>query len=111
VSLSAIVGRWEAARGTAIAGGSGVNRVSELVIQADGRYQWGSTTGGAVSGRAVASDRALSGRVAIKGLTIIFTSDAGVTTSHTFLPAAGSPVNAFSIDADMFTRVSGHLSR
>lgn len=105
VALPAIVGRWEAARGTAIAGGAGVNRVSELVIQADGRYQWASTTGGVVSGRAMTSDTSMSGTVSVKGLTIILRSDAGTTSSHTFLPAAGSPVSAFSIDADMFTRV------
>jgi hypothetical protein len=33
-----------------------------VVIAADGRYQWVSTTGGVVEGRAVASDRAMSGR-------------------------------------------------
>jgi hypothetical protein len=104
VGLAAIVGRWEAARGTAIVGGAGVNQVSELVIQADGRYQWGATTGGVVSGRAVASDRSMSGKVSVNGLTIIFTSDAGRATSHTFLPVAGTPVTAFSADADMFTR-------
>jgi hypothetical protein len=103
-SLAAIAGRWESARGTAIAGGAGINRVSELAISADGRYQLGSTTGGVVSGRAVAADRSMSGTVTVKGLTIILRSDAGTTSSHTFLPAAGSPVSAFSMDADMFTR-------
>jgi hypothetical protein len=105
VGLAAIAGRWEAARGTAIVGGEGANRMSTLVIQSDGRYQRLSTTGGVVSGRAVASDRSMTGQVMVKGLTITFTSDAGVATSHTFLPVAGSPVSAFSVDADMFTRV------
>jgi hypothetical protein len=105
VSLAAIAGRWEAARGTAIVGGTGINRLSELAIQADGRYQWGSTVGGVVSGRAVATDRSMSGQVTVKSLTIVFTSDTGRTTSHTFLPVAGMPVSAFSVDADLFTRV------
>ncbi len=104
VTLAAIAGRWESARGTAIAGGPGINRVSTLVIQADGRYQWDSTTGGVVSGRAVAADRSLSGQVIVKSQTILFTSDNGRTTSHTFLPVAGTPTEAFSVDADMFTR-------
>jgi hypothetical protein len=102
--LAAIVGRWASARGTAITGGAGINRASELVIQADGRYRWDSATGGVASGRAVATDRSVTGTVSVKGLTIIFRSDAG-STSHTFLPVAGSPVSAFSVDADMFTRV------
>lgn len=104
VNLAAIVGRWESARGTLITGGSGINRVSELVITADGRYQWVSTTGGVVAGRAVANDRSMAGTVTVRGLTIIFRSDAGTTSSHTFLPAAGQPVTAFSVDSDMFTK-------
>jgi hypothetical protein len=102
--LTAIAGRWEAARGTAIAGGSGVNAVSSLLIQPDGRYQWESTTGGTVAGRAAASDMTKTGRVTVKGATIVFTPDKGAATSHTFLPAAGTPVTAFSVDATMFTR-------
>lgn len=105
VAPGAIVGRWEATRGTAIAGGAGVNIASTLVIQADGRYQWLSTTGGVVAGRAVASDKAMTGTVTIAGATIVFTPDAGAATSHTFLPVAGTPVTAFSVDTNMFTRV------
>ena len=104
VSVPAIAGRWESARGTAITGGPGINRVSELVIAADGHYQWLTTIGGVVQGRVASNDRSLSGTVAVRGLTITFTSDAGTTTSHTLLPAAGQPVSAFSVDADMFTR-------
>lgn len=104
VNLAAIVGRWESARGTAITGGRGINRVSELVITADGRYQWVSTIGGVVAGRAVADDRSMAGTVTVRGLTIIFKSDTGTTSSHTFLPAAGQPVTAFSVDSDMFTK-------
>jgi hypothetical protein len=103
-SLAALAGRWESARGTAITGGAGINRVSELVIAADGRYQWVSTTGGVVQGRAVASDRSMSGTARVSGMTIVFTTDAGTSSSHTLLPAAGQPVNAFSVDSDMFTR-------
>jgi hypothetical protein len=62
-----------------------------------------------VSGRAVATDRSMTGQVTISGLTITFKSDAGTTTSHTFLPVAGTPVTAFSVDADMFTRVGPPL--
>jgi len=103
-SLTAISGRWEAARGTAIAGGSGVNVANSLVIQPDGRYQWASTTGGTVAGRAAASEVTRTGTVTVKGSTIVFTPDSGAATSHTFLPVAGSPVTAFSVDANMFTR-------
>ena len=104
IDRAALAGRWESARGTALTGGAGINRISTLVISADGRYQWVSTAGGAVEGRAVASDRSLSGTVTVRGLTISFTSDAGATSSHTLLPAAGAPVTAFSVDGDMFTR-------
>jgi hypothetical protein len=104
-TVAAIAGRWEAARGTAIAGGQGINTVSSLTITPDGRYQLASVTGGVVAGRAAAGERAASGRVTIKGLTIVFTSDDGPTRSFTFLPAGGTPVTAFSIDADLFTRV------
>ena len=102
--LTAITGRWESARGTAIAGGSGVNVASALVIQPDGRYEWASTTGGVVAGRAAASEVTRTGTVTVKGATIVFTPDRGAATSHTFLPVAGSPVTAFSVDANMFTR-------
>lgn len=102
--LAALAGRWESARGTAIAGGSGIHRVNELVIQPDGRYSWSSTTGGVVSGRAAASDRTASGQVTVRGQTIVFRSDDGTTRSHTFVPVAGTPVTAFSVDSDMFTR-------
>jgi hypothetical protein len=102
--VTAIAGRWESARGTAIAGGSGINVASSLVIQPDGRYQWMSTTGGTVAGRATATEATRSGTVTVKGLTIVFTPDKGAATSHTFLPVAGSPTTAFSVDATMFTR-------
>lgn len=105
VPLAAIAGRWDAARGTAIAGGAGINRISELVIQADGRFQWVATTGGVVSARAAATDRSMVGQAAIRGLTMVLRSDAGTTLSYTFLPAGGSPVTAFSLDGDLFTRV------
>jgi hypothetical protein len=102
--LTAIAGQWETARGTAIAGGSGVNVTGSLVIQSDGRYQWVGTTGGTVAGRATASEATRTGSVTVKGSTIVFTPDRGAATSHTFLPVAGSPVTAFSVDANMFTR-------
>jgi hypothetical protein len=104
-ATAAIAGRWESARGTAITGGQGVTRASVLIIQADGRYQWAAATGGTVSGRAVADDRSMTGRLTISGATLTMMSDAGVATSFTFLPAAGTPVEAFSLDANMFTRM------
>jgi hypothetical protein len=105
VALSAMVGRWEATRGTAIGGGPGVNIASTLTIEAGGRYRWLSTTGGVVAGRAVASDTTMSGVATINGATIVFTPEAGTATSHTLLPVAGTPVAAFGLDANMFTRV------
>jgi len=104
VPLTAIAGQWESARGTAIAGGSGINVASSLVIQPDGRYQWMSTTGGTVAGRATATEATRTGTVTVKGLTIVFTPDKGAATSHTFLPVPGSPTTAFTVDATMFTR-------
>lgn len=104
VVAGAIVGRWESARGTAIAGGSGVNTASTLIIEPGGRYQWLATTGGVVAGRATASDTTMTGVVRVAGATIVFTPDRGAATSYTFLPVAGTPVTAFSIDTNMFTR-------
>lgn len=101
---AAIAGRWEATRGTAIAGGPGINGTTELIVQADGRYEWRSTTGVVISGRAAAGSESASGRVTINGATITFRSDAGQAIAHTFLAAAGMPVSAFSIDSDLFTR-------
>jgi hypothetical protein len=105
VSLADLAGTWEAARGTAVAGGQGVNRVSTLLIHPDGRYELGAVTGGVVAGRATSTAGANSGRVSISGATMVLRSDGGGATSYTFLPAAGSPVTAFTLDADMFTRV------
>jgi hypothetical protein len=105
VSAAALVGRWQSARGTAIAGGSGINVASTLVIQADGRYNRSSTTGGTVAGRAVASDNAMTGTVKITGTTIAFAPDSGSSTAHTLLAVAGDPIRAFSVDANMFARV------
>jgi hypothetical protein len=104
-TVAAIAGRWESARGTAVAGGEGVNRSGVLVIQADGKYQWAATTGGVVAGRAAATDTSMTGTITISGATMTLRSDTGAVTSFTFLPAAGTPVQAFSLDADMFTRV------
>ena len=104
-TVTAIAGRWEAASGSAIAGGEGVNRTTTLVIQPDGRYQWVSTTGGAVAGRTVAADKSLSGQAVIAGATLTLRADNGASRSFTFLPVAGAPVEAFSLDASMFTRV------
>ena len=47
----------------------------------------------------------MTGQVTIKGSTIIFKSDAGVISTHTLLPVAGTPVTACSVDTSLFTRV------
>lgn len=104
-ALSAIIGKWEAARGAAIAGGAGVNAASTLVIDAGDRYQWVDTMGGTIGGRSRASERTTTGSLTIIGSTIVFTPDVGTATSHTFLPVTGTPVTAFSVDSNMFTRV------
>ncbi len=106
VALAALAGRWQATRGTAIAGGPGINVASALSIGADGRYEWSSTTGGVVAGRAAASDKTMTGTVRITGATtIVLTPDSGAATTHTLLAVSGSPTAAFSVDANMFTRV------
>jgi hypothetical protein len=104
VSIAALAGRWQASRGTAIAGGPGINVASSMIIQPGGRYEWSSTTGGVVAGRAVAADSTMIGVVTISGSTITFKPDSGSSTAHTFLPVAGTPVTAFSVDANMFTK-------
>lgn len=104
VALSAIVGTWEGARGTAVTGGSGVNVLTTLVIEENGRYRWADTTGGTVAGGVVASERTRAGVVSMTGATLVFTPDAGPASSHTFVALAGTPVTAFSIDSNMFTR-------
>jgi hypothetical protein len=106
VSVAELAGRWESARGTAVVGGEGINVASTLVIQDDGRYRWTGAMGGVVSGRAAASEgKARAGTIEISGATIVFRADDGTVTSHTFLPVAGTPLVAFSIDSDLFSRV------
>lgn len=103
--LADLVGRWESARGTAIPGGDGVNALNSLTVEPDGRYRWTGSTGGSVEGRAVAEESSRTGRLNISGQTITFRADDGSVTTHTFLPVAGEPLGAFSIDTDMFTRI------
>lgn len=105
VGVAALAGRWESTRGTAIAGGEGINTATSLIIEADGRYQWSGITGGVVAGEAAAgAAMAASGKLAIAGATATFRGDGGTFAARTFLPAAGTPVSAFSLDADMYTR-------
>jgi hypothetical protein len=104
VELSSLVGRWEATRGTAIAGGGGVHVAATLILDENGRYRWASVIGGVVSGRATAAERAGAGTVSLTGATLVLRSDGGTTTAHTFLPAAGIPVQAFTLDGDLFVR-------
>ena len=104
-SIAAMVGRWEAARGSAVTGGAGINTMHTLVIEPDGRYRLRGITGGIVAGRSASGgelDR--SGKLTITGATLVLTADDGTTSSHTFVPVAGDPLNAFSLDTDLFTR-------
>lgn len=105
VSVAAIAGRWESSRGTAIGGGPGVNTSSLLVVQPGGRFQWTSTTGGVVAGRAASGGMATSGTLAISGATLTFRMDDGTVAAHTFLAVAGDPVDVFSLDQTLFTRL------
>lgn len=102
--LSKLAGRWEAARGTAVTGGEGVNALTTLSIDRDGRYRWIGVIGGAVAGRATASGSTHSGRVSVVGLTMTFRDDDGTVTTRTLLPVAGTPITALTLDADLFTR-------
>ena len=55
--------------------------------------------------RATAGEQAASGKVTLRGATITFQPDAGMMTAYTFLPVAGTPVTAFSLDRALFTRL------
>jgi hypothetical protein len=103
--VSELVGRWESAHGTAIAGGSGINSLISFSVESGGRYHWTNTTGGVVAGRATAAESSRSGKLKISGQTIRFEADDGTAASYTFLPVPGVPLGAFSIDADLFTRM------
>ncbi len=100
-----LVGRWEAASGSALAGGEGVNALSTLIVEDGGRYGWTGTVGGVVAGRSTAEARSMSGTLLLSGQTITFRADDGSLDTRTFLPVAGEPLEAFSIDTEMFTRV------
>ena len=104
VMPSDLVGRWESASGTALAGGEGINSLSTLIVETDGRYRWNGTVGGVVAGQATTVGRSSSGTVVIAGQTMTFAADDGSTIARSFLPFGGEPVEAFSLDADMFTR-------
>jgi hypothetical protein len=47
----------------------------------------------------------MTGVVTVAGATLVFTPDQGAATAYTFVPVAGTPVTAFSLDTNMFTRV------
>ena len=100
-----LVGRWEAASGTAVTGGEGIDALANLIIDGDGRYEWAETVGGVVAGRAVAGGRSNTGTLSIVGQTMTFKVADGSIVARTFLPVAGEPLEAFSLDTDMFTRV------
>ncbi len=98
-------GKRYTAPGTAIAGGSGINSLISFSVESGGRYHWTNTTGGVVAGRATAAGSSRSGKLKISGQTIRFEADDGTAASYTFLPVPGVPLGAFSIDADLFTRM------
>ena len=104
VGIAAIVGKWEAARGTAIWGGEGINMTHTLIIDRDGSFRWDSGTGGVVDGRAVANETNRSGKLRITGSTMIFVGNDGAEESYTFVPLPGNPIVAFSLASNMFTR-------
>ena len=105
-TISDLAGRWESARGTAAAGGEGINNLKDLTVDQDGRYRLGTTTGGDAAGRAVSGGTSRSGRLKIAGQTITLTADDGTVTAHSFLPVPGEPLAAFSLDANLFTRLN-----
>ena len=100
-----LVGTWEAAQGTAVGGGDGINRLSTLIVEADGRYRWAETVGGVVDGEASAGGDSWTGTLSISGQTVTFDADDGALDVRTFLPVPGEPLSAFSLDDDLFTRV------
>jgi hypothetical protein len=106
VTLADLAGQWEAARGTAITGGEGINTTTTLSIQPDGRYRWTGVTGGAVAGRATAGGGTRTGRLSVSGQTMTFRDDDGTVSARTLIPVAGTPVAAMSLDADLFTRIN-----
>jgi hypothetical protein len=105
-TVAELAGQWEAASGFAIAGGAGINRVSSLTLQADGRYSWADTVGGVVEGLAAAAGSSNSGSLEISGQTATFKADDGSTSEHTFVAVAGQPITAFTLDQETFTRNS-----
>jgi hypothetical protein len=105
VSVAALAGHWQSTRGMAVVGGQGINTTSTLIVEAGGRYRWSSITGGVVAGRAAAdTDAMAAGTLSITEATATFRADDGTVVSRTFLPMSGTPIAAFSLDADMFTR-------
>lgn len=106
VGIAAITGKWESARGTAVWGGEGVVVTQTLIIDRDGSFHWEAGGGGTVSGRAVSNEGMnLTGRLQIAGSTMTFHGSNGTAESYTFLPLPDSPIVAFSLGPNMFTRV------
>ncbi len=106
VKLADLAGHWEAAHGTAPWGGDGLIALSSLSIEADGHYGWDGTVGGVLDGSTTAAAGSGSGIVHISGQTMTFKADDGSVMARTFLPVAGKPIEAFSLDAELFTRTA-----
>ena len=86
-------------------GGDGINRLSTLIVEADGRYRWAETVGGVVEGEVSAGGDSWTGTLSISGQTVTFNTDDGALDVYTFLPVAGEPLLVFSLDDDLFTRL------
>ena len=106
VELADVAGHWEAAHGTAPWGGDGLIALSNLSIESDGHYAWDGTVGGVIEGDASAESSSTSGTLVVTGQTMTFTAEDGSILARTFLPVAGRPIEAFSLDAEMFTRTA-----
>jgi len=105
VGIAPIVGKWESARGTAISGGEGIMMTHTLIIDQDGSFHWETGEGGVVSGRAVSNETNRTGKLRITGSTMTFLRNEGTEESYTFVPLPDSPIVAFSLGSNMFTRV------
>jgi hypothetical protein len=77
----------------------------ELVIGADGSYQWGQGTGGVVEGKAVGggfSNRA--GTMKVDGRLATFTAKDGSVESYTFLAMPGDETTVIAIGSNLFAK-------
>ena len=99
-SIAEIAGRWESSRSI-----GAIATIHDLRIGTDGSFIWKTDRGGVVAGRAVHSSvRDTKGKVSIRGTSITFRNDDGTTETFAFIRVAGTPIKAFSIGMNMFTK-------